>query len=139
MTIEPAPSPLAPDGSTDALSPTWHRRLNLTGVVFAPFFVIGWVTSVANNPDYTASDLTWTKWAHDNQTKAQNVSFRLSRRRRPISRLLRAQFLEGGGEELSAYRGPRRSVAAARRRKLQTGLARVLGNYDVARFFADLP
>lgn len=75
MTIQPAPTPLAPDGSIDALSPTWHRRLNLTGVVFAPFFVIGWVTSVANNPHYTASDQTWTKWAHDNQTKGRISSF----------------------------------------------------------------
>jgi succinate dehydrogenase/fumarate reductase cytochrome b subunit len=75
MTTQPAPTPLNPDRAIDALSPTWQRRLALSGVAFAPFFVIGWVTSVANNPHYTASDQAWTNWAHDNQTKGRISAF----------------------------------------------------------------
>ena len=75
MTTQPAPTPHIPDGAIDALSPTWQRRLALSGVAFAPFFVVGWVTSVANNPHYTASDQDWTNWAHDNQTKGRISSF----------------------------------------------------------------
>ena len=69
MTTQPAPTP------HDALSPRWQRRLALSGVLFAPFFLIGWLTSVANNADYTASDQEWTNWAHDNQTKGRISSF----------------------------------------------------------------
>jgi hypothetical protein len=47
----------------------------LSGVAFAPFFVIGWVTSVAKNPHYTASDQEWTNWAHDNQWKGRISAF----------------------------------------------------------------
>jgi hypothetical protein len=47
----------------------------LSGVAFVPFFVIGWVTSVAKNPHYTASDQEWTNWAHDNQWKGRISAF----------------------------------------------------------------
>jgi len=47
----------------------------LSGVAFAPFFVIGWVTSVAKNPHYTAPDQEWTNWAHDNQLKGRVSAF----------------------------------------------------------------
>ncbi|HWB21744.1 MAG TPA: hypothetical protein VG652_02530 [Gaiellaceae bacterium] len=47
----------------------------LSGVAFAPFFVVGWVTSVANNPHYTAGDQEWTAWAHDNQWKSRVSAF----------------------------------------------------------------
>jgi succinate dehydrogenase/fumarate reductase cytochrome b subunit len=47
----------------------------LSGVAFAPFFVVGWVTSVAANPHYTASDQKWTNWAHDNQSKGRISAF----------------------------------------------------------------
>ena len=47
----------------------------LSGVAFAPFFVIGWATSVANNPHYTAPDQKWTNWAHDNQSKGRISAF----------------------------------------------------------------
>jgi hypothetical protein len=43
--------------------------------VFAPFFVVGWATSVANNPHYTAPDNEWTKWAHDNALKGRISAF----------------------------------------------------------------
>jgi hypothetical protein len=33
------------------------------------------VTSVADNPDYTAPDREWTKWAHDNQLKGRISAF----------------------------------------------------------------
>ena len=75
MTTQPAPVPHTREGTTDALSPAWQRRLALSGVAFAPFFVVGWITSVANNPHYTASDQDWTNWAHDNQTKGRLSSF----------------------------------------------------------------
>jgi hypothetical protein len=47
----------------------------LSGVAFVPFFVIGWVTSVAKNPHYTAPDQAWTSWAHDNQGKGRISAF----------------------------------------------------------------
>ncbi len=47
----------------------------LSGVAFVPFFVIGWVTSVAKNPHYTAPDQEWTNWAHDNQGKGRISAF----------------------------------------------------------------
>ena len=47
----------------------------LSGVAFVPFFVVGWVTSVAKNPHYTASDQAWTNWAHDNQSKGRISAF----------------------------------------------------------------
>jgi succinate dehydrogenase/fumarate reductase cytochrome b subunit len=75
MTTQPALTPHTPRGATDALSPLWQRRLALPGVAFAPFFVIRWVTSVANNPHYTASNQDWTNWAHDNQTNGWISSF----------------------------------------------------------------
>jgi hypothetical protein len=63
--------PYAPNG---AHAPQ-RRLMALSGVAFAPFFVIGWVTSVANNPHYTAPDQKWTTWAHDNQSKARISAF----------------------------------------------------------------
>ena len=47
----------------------------LSGVAFVPFFVIGWATSVARNPHYTALDQKWTNWAHDNQSKGRISAF----------------------------------------------------------------
>ena len=47
----------------------------LCGVAFVPFFVVGWATSVARNPHYTALDETWTNWAHDNQSKGRISGF----------------------------------------------------------------
>ena len=43
----------------------------LTGVAFAPFFAIGWLTSSGSTPNYTAVDQKWTNWAHDNQYKGR--------------------------------------------------------------------
>ena len=52
-----------------------RRLLALSGVAFVPLFVVGWATSVAANPHYTASDQAWTNWAHDNQLKGRISSF----------------------------------------------------------------
>ena len=74
MTTGTPPTPDTPGASTGSHAPS-RRLMDLSGVAFAPFFVIGWLTSVANNPDYTASDQKWTNWAHDNQTKGRISSF----------------------------------------------------------------
>jgi succinate dehydrogenase/fumarate reductase cytochrome b subunit len=56
----------------------WQRLLALSGVAFAPLFVVGWLTSaVADAPDYTAADQKWIKWAHDDHIKARVSSFAL--------------------------------------------------------------
>jgi hypothetical protein len=75
MTTQTAPTPHTPDAATGAHAPPWQRLMALSGVAFAPFFVIGWVTSVAKNPHYTASDQAWTNWAHDNQSKSRISAF----------------------------------------------------------------
>ncbi len=54
VTTQPSPTPHSPDAATGAHAPPWQRLMALSGVAFAPFFVIGWVTSVAKNPHYTA-------------------------------------------------------------------------------------
>lgn len=55
-----------------------QRLLALSGIAFAPLFVVGWLTSaVSNAPDYTAADQKWIKWAHDDHTKAGVSSFAL--------------------------------------------------------------
>ena len=74
MTTETTPTPDMPGAAKNAHAPS-RRLMDLSGVAFAPFFVIGWLTSVANNPDYTASDQKWTNWAHDNQSKGRISAF----------------------------------------------------------------
>jgi succinate dehydrogenase/fumarate reductase cytochrome b subunit len=68
-------TPQVSDTSTDA-SP-WQRLLALSGVAFAPFFVVGWLTSGGNTPHYTAPDQKWINWAHDNQGKGRISAFAL--------------------------------------------------------------
>ncbi len=79
MTAQPAPTPhTTATGATDALSPTWQRRLALSGVAFAFFLVIGWLTNpVANSPHYGANDQKWTNWAHNDQSKGRISSLAL--------------------------------------------------------------
>ncbi len=56
----------------------WERLLALSGIVFAPLFVVGWLaSSVANAPNYTAADQKWIKWAHDDHIKGRVSSFAL--------------------------------------------------------------
>ncbi len=76
MTAQPAPTPHTSQGAVDVLSPTWRRRLALSGVAFAFFLVVGWLTSpVADSPHYGASDQKWTNWAHNDQSKGHISSF----------------------------------------------------------------
>ena len=74
MTSQPLPIPHYPAAATGAPAPP-RRLMALSGVAFVPFFVIGWVTSVAKNPHYTATDQAWTNWAHDNQSKGRISAF----------------------------------------------------------------
>lgn len=60
---------------SDALPPPWQRLLALSGVAFAPIFVIGWLTSSGNTPNYTAGDQAWTNWAHGNHYKGRISAF----------------------------------------------------------------
>jgi hypothetical protein len=65
-----------PEAASDA-SP-WQRLLALSGVAFAPLFVVGWLTSaVTNAPNYVESDQKWIKWAHDDHIKGRVSSFAL--------------------------------------------------------------
>jgi hypothetical protein len=41
MTTQPKPTPHTPHAATDALPPPWQRLRALSGVAFAPIFVIG--------------------------------------------------------------------------------------------------
>jgi hypothetical protein len=75
MTTQPEPTPHTPDAATDALPPPWQRLLALSGVAFAPLFVIGWLTSGGNTPHYTAGGHEWTNWARDNQWKGRISAF----------------------------------------------------------------
>ncbi len=74
MTAQAAGAAQVADGATDA-SP-WQRPLALSGVAFAPLFVVGWLaSSVANAPNYSAADQKWIKWAHDDHIKGRISSF----------------------------------------------------------------
>src|ERR1051325_3334512 len=66
------------DKAVEALGSRWQRLLALSGMAFAPLFVVGWLTSsVADAPDYTAADQKWIKWAHDDHIKGRVSSFAL--------------------------------------------------------------
>jgi hypothetical protein len=58
MTTQAVEAPQVPDAVTDA-SP-WERLLALSGVAFAPLFVVGWLTSaVSDSPNYIAAQQKW--------------------------------------------------------------------------------
>jgi succinate dehydrogenase/fumarate reductase cytochrome b subunit len=76
MTTQAVEAPQIAHVASDA-SP-WQRLLALSGVAFAPLFVVGWLTSsVTNAPNYTAADQKWIKWAHDDHIKGRVSSFAL--------------------------------------------------------------
>ena len=63
--------------STTGASP-WQRLLALSGVAFAPLFVVGWLaSSVADSPNYVAAQEKWIKWAHNDHIKGRISSFAL--------------------------------------------------------------
>jgi len=78
MTIRHEATPHTPGAATGALPPRWQRLLALSGVAFAPLFVVGWLASaVSNSPNYIEADQKWIKWAHDDHIKGRVSSFAL--------------------------------------------------------------
>ncbi len=75
MTPQTAPIPHIGNAATDALPPPWERLLALSGLAFAPLFVVGLFISGGRTPHYTAADQAWTNWAHDNQWKGRIGAF----------------------------------------------------------------
>jgi succinate dehydrogenase/fumarate reductase cytochrome b subunit len=60
------------------LSSRWQRLLALSGVVFAPLFVVGWLASaVSDSPNYIAAQEKWIKWAQHDHIKGRISSFAL--------------------------------------------------------------
>jgi hypothetical protein len=56
----------------------WQRVLALSGVAFAPLFVVGWLSSaVSDSPNYIAPEQKWIKWAHHDHIKGRVSSFAL--------------------------------------------------------------
>jgi hypothetical protein len=60
---------------TDTRPPSWQRLPALSGLAFAPLFVVGLFISGGRTPHYTAGDQAWTNWAHDNQWKGRIGAF----------------------------------------------------------------
>jgi hypothetical protein len=58
------------DRTADADAQTW-RMLALSGIAFAVLFVVGFLLSGGDTPDYSAPDQEWTKWADDNESNNQ--------------------------------------------------------------------
>ena len=70
MTSQAVEAPQVSDAVIDA-SP-WQRLLALSGVAFAPLFVVGWLASaVSDSPNYVAAQEKWIKWAHHDHIKGQ--------------------------------------------------------------------
>jgi hypothetical protein len=75
MTAEAVAASHAPDAATDS---SWQRLSALSGVAFAPLFVIGWLSSaVADSPNYVADEEKWIKWANHDHIKGRISSFAL--------------------------------------------------------------
>jgi succinate dehydrogenase/fumarate reductase cytochrome b subunit len=69
VTTQAKPTELTRAATTNL--PPRQPLLALSGVVFVPFFVVGWLTSSGSTPRYSAGDQKWTDWAHDNQYKGR--------------------------------------------------------------------
>src|SRR5262245_50858407 len=71
-------SHVSAEQSADALPPSWQRLLALSGVAFAPLFVVGWLASaVSDSPNYIAAQQEWIKWARHDHIKGRISSFAL--------------------------------------------------------------
>ena len=56
----------------------WQRWLALSGVAFAPLFVVGWLSSaVSDSPNYVAAQEKWITWAQNDHIKGRISSFAL--------------------------------------------------------------
>jgi uncharacterized membrane protein len=76
LTTQTVEEPQASDAASDA-SP-WQRLLALSGVAFAPLFVVGWLSSaVSDSPNYVAPQEKWIKWAQHDHIKGRISSFAL--------------------------------------------------------------
>jgi succinate dehydrogenase/fumarate reductase cytochrome b subunit len=76
MTTQAVEAPPVSDAASEA-SP-WQRRLALSGVVFAPLFVVGWLASaVSDSPNYIAAEQKWITWAQNDHIKGRVSSFAL--------------------------------------------------------------
>lgn len=77
MTTQAVEAPQVSDAMNDA-SP-WQRLLALSGgVVFAPLFVVGWLSSaVSDSPNYIAAEQKWITWANNDHIKGRVSSFAL--------------------------------------------------------------
>jgi hypothetical protein len=58
------------DRTADADVMPWPV-LALSGIAFAVLFVVGFLLSGGDTPDYAAPDAEWTKWAADNESNNQ--------------------------------------------------------------------
>ena len=72
MTTRAVAAPHVPAETGKARS---HRLLALSGVVFVPFFLVGWFVSGGVTPHYDAPAHDWVNWAHDNQWKGRISAF----------------------------------------------------------------
>jgi hypothetical protein len=62
----------APTATDEARS---QRLPALSGVLFVPFFLVGWFVSGGLTPHYDAPAQDWVNWAHDNQWKGRISAF----------------------------------------------------------------
>jgi succinate dehydrogenase/fumarate reductase cytochrome b subunit len=75
MTTQAVDAPQVADAASASL---WQRLLALSGVAFAPLFVVGWLASaVADSPNYIAAEQEWIKWAQNDHIKGRVSSFAL--------------------------------------------------------------
>lgn len=72
MTTQAVAAPHIAAATDEAHSP---RLLALSGVVFVPFFLVGWFVSGGVTPHYDAPAQDWVSWAHDNQWKGRISAF----------------------------------------------------------------
>ena len=72
MTTQALDTAHAPTAADDARS---QRVLALSGVLFVPFFLVGWFVSGGVTPHYNAPAQDWVNWAHDNQWKGRISAF----------------------------------------------------------------
>jgi succinate dehydrogenase/fumarate reductase cytochrome b subunit len=76
VTTQAVEAPHVSAAATD--SSPWQRLLALSGVAFAPLFVVGWLSSaVSDSPNYIAAEQKWIKWAHNDHIKGRVSSFAL--------------------------------------------------------------
>ena len=59
------------DRPADAVPKSWQRLLALSGIAFAVLFVVGFLISGSDAPDYSAADRVWTNWADTNEVKGR--------------------------------------------------------------------